>query len=101
MNYKEYLAACQNFAKASQSWERLDQSRFFTTRSVEPGGWCETCDNAHGGIDVSWAFHLDEDRVNEDAPSMYARNIVSVVQSMIDNEVDYDTMSDVMREFDD
>ena len=100
MTYNEYLESCLIFSHDSQQYIGLDGTKFYTTPQ-NGTGWEESCDNSHGGLDVSWAFHFSEEKVKEEAPSMYARQIIESVRCMIDNEVDYDTMREVISQFED
>lgn len=58
MKFNDYLSACRQFSKDTAEWGALDSYKFYTTTG---DGWEESCDNASGGIDVSWAFHVDVD----------------------------------------
>lgn len=100
MTYNEYLESCLIFSHDSQDYIGLDRAKFYTT-TQNGTGWEESCDNANGGLDVSWSFHLPEEEVKKQAPSMYARQIVECVRAMIDNEVDYDTMREAISQFED
>lgn len=100
MTYNEYLNACLDFAEKSQDWLGIDRTQFYTT-SVDEGGWRESCDNAHGGIAVDWAFNLSAEKVRELCPGEYAREILGLMRSMVDDECDYDTMYDALAEFND
>lgn len=100
MTYNEYLNACLDFAEKSQDRLGIDRTQFYTT-SVDEGGWRESCDNAHGGIAVDWAFKLSAEKVRELCPGEYAREILDLMRSMVDDECDYDTMYDALAEFND
>ena len=100
MTYNEYLNACLDFAEKSQDWLWLDRTQFYTT-SIDEGGWRESCDNAHGGIAVDWAFKLGAAKVRELCPGEYARQILDIMRCMIDDEDDYDTMRDMLEDFND
>ncbi len=100
MTYDEYVAACKDFSKNSQEWIRMENGKFYTTNQTSEG-WEESCDNAHGGLDVSWAFRKAEKDVEKEAPGMYARQIVETVKCMIDNQESHDTMWEVVSIFED
>lgn len=100
MTYNEYLNACLDFAEKSRDWLGIDRTQFYTT-SVDEGGWRESCDNAHGGIAVDWAFKLSAEKVRELCPGEYAREILDLMRSMVDDECDYDTMDDALAKFND
>lgn len=101
MNYNEYMNACLDFAEKSQDWLGIDRTQFYTTSPIDEGGWCESCDNAHGGISVEWAFKLSAEKVRELCPGEYARQILAIMRCMIDDEDDYDTMRDMLEDFND
>ena len=65
MKYSDYLTICKEFANDSRTWSALEESRFYTT---DISLWIETPDNAHGGLDVSWAFHRTESEIEQMAP---------------------------------
>jgi hypothetical protein len=61
-NAQNYQLAVLLFVENTKTWGALDQYKFYTCKMStgdEPeiiGGWIETPDNAHGGLDVAWAF---------------------------------------------
>lgn len=57
---KNYAEICKSFSKDTSEWGGLDDYSFYTTDS---SSWEETSDNAHGGVDVSWAFHLSDEEI--------------------------------------
>ena len=65
---QEYTDACLKFAKASASWDELDQSQFITTFDKS---WEMTAENQNGGLDIAWAFHQDEDYIKANAPQKF------------------------------
>ena len=75
MNYKTYLEACKKFARDSEPWLRKDDCSFYVTRG-DDSDWVESCDNACGGIDVSWAFHMTDEKIEQEAPERYAQEII-------------------------
>ena len=101
MNYNEYLNACLDFAEKSQDWLWIDRTKFYTTSPIDEGGWCESGDNAHGGIAVDWAVKLSAEKVRELCPGEYARQILDLMRCMVDNECDAETMYDALAEFKD
>lgn len=97
MKYNEYLSDCIDFAEKSESWNELDHSKPFIT--TNGNGWQETCDNANGGIDVSWAFHLTADEIRADAPQQYADAITELLQLAIDDEWTADQLQSIVDQF--
>ena len=63
----DYTEAAIAFSKESQDWTGLPYRRYYTTDGNT--GWKETCDNEHGGLNVSWAFHLKPDMIKQLAPA--------------------------------
>lgn len=57
---KNYAEICKRFSNDTAEWGGLDKYEFYTTNGAD---WKETPDNAHGGVDVSWAFHLPADEI--------------------------------------
>lgn len=61
---KEYAEICKKFANDAAEWGEVDEYKFYTTNGSD---WEETCDNSHNGVDVSWAFHLSADEIEQRA----------------------------------
>lgn len=98
-NVRRYADICKRFAADTIEWSRLPTHNFFTTSG---DGWKETCDNAHGGLDVSWAFHLDEKRIEESAAEELFELLMEMVRLARDDEWDtegyeyiYETFSNI------
>lgn len=97
MNIKEYTEICLDFAKESSDWMRLDERQHYTTCSQ--GGWYESCDNADGGIDVSWAFHESESYIRERAPQKFVDKLLQIIQLAIDDEWDVEDLHYILEAF--
>lgn len=54
-SFEQYKEGLETFLRESAEWEELDRFRFY---SVNNFGYYESCDNANGGLDVSWAFYM-------------------------------------------
>jgi DNA-binding XRE family transcriptional regulator len=78
MNVREYEESCRAFAKESAEWGGVDEHKFYTTTGS--GEWEETCDNRHGGIDVSWAFHRSDRLVRAMSAEMFRSALLDFVQ---------------------
>ena len=65
MNVEEYTEICLRFAEDTKNDGELDDGRFFVTYH---GGWTSSCDNAHGGVGVRWAFGKNENEIRRLAP---------------------------------
>lgn len=62
--FSQYKEGLETFLRESAEWEELDRFRF---HSVNRFGYYESCDNANGGLDVSWSF-----TVSRSEPENYA-----------------------------
>lgn len=69
MNLEEYILTCKNFAHDTQDWGGLIDCKFYTTDGV--GCWDESFDNAHGGLDIAWAFHCTDEEIEAEARWRY------------------------------
>jgi hypothetical protein len=63
---KDYTTACLAFARETRE-QGLDWCHSYTTDG--DAGWVETCDNAHDGLDVSWAYGLYAKEIRAKAPA--------------------------------
>ena len=84
MTFQDYLTDCLDFSKASQTWSALDYRKPFIT--TNGSGWQESCDNANGGIDVSWAFRLHADKVRASAPQKFSDAFTDLLQLAFDDD---------------
>ena len=73
MTFENYVKSCKQFAAETAEWGGVDPSQHYTT--VEPYGWEETCDNAHGGLFLDWAFHMDDSKIEKYAEQEYIDHI--------------------------
>lgn len=58
-----YCECAVQFANDTRSWGDLDSRQLYTMR--EDGTWAETCDNAHGGPSVAWAWRTSFNSTDE------------------------------------
>lgn len=86
MTLNEYFDACKNFRDETRSWAALDPYKFYCTDSL--GGWCESCDNAAGGISVAWAFQTPDQAIEMELPYHFLRALQDELRAAIDNECD-------------
>ncbi len=84
MSIAEYTAACKNFAAASADWGGLPWGRYFTTSSTTAGGWDDTCDNAHGGISVAWAYRCPPEIIELEAPQEFINALHDLLELAAD-----------------
>lgn len=66
MSLDEYESACRKFAADTRDWDALEPYQFYTTNG--PRDWKASCDNAHGGLDLTWAFHQTQRDIYNLAP---------------------------------
>ncbi len=69
MTVEEYTEICLRFAEDTKNDDGLDNGRFFVTYR---GGWISSCDNAHGGVGVRWAFGKSEGEIRRLAPQKFS-----------------------------
>ena len=82
---KSYIQICKNFAEDTYEWNSLPSPGFFTTGGSGENGWSKTCDNDHGGIDVSWAFHCTEEEIEKQAVG----KLLDYFMNDIENDTDW------------
>lgn len=63
MLLKDYIEATKNFSEETKAWGNLSEYAYYTTTG---NSWEESCDNASGGIDISWAFHEDAEKIEKE-----------------------------------
>lgn len=54
-SFEQYKEGLETFLRESAEWHDIDQ--MYPFHSVNRYGYYESCDNADGGLDVSWAFY--------------------------------------------
>lgn len=59
-NLKKYIESVKKFVEDTKEWGNLDRYQHYVAVN---GEWVESCDNAEGGLDVSWSFKKDVDLV--------------------------------------
>lgn len=83
MKIKNYAEICKKFAAETAEWHRLPEGEFYTTLGKD---WVETCDNAHGGFDVSWAFHETAAAIDAEAGDYLLQEVGNLVRLARDDE---------------
>ena len=68
LTVEEYTKICLRFAEDTKNDGDLDDGRFFVTWR---GGWTSSCDNAHGGVGVRWAFGKSAEEICRLAPQKF------------------------------
>lgn len=82
---KTYTEAAIKFAENSKDWptDVVNTLEFVTHRS--DGTYEETCDNGgEGGLDVSWAFHLNAEEVKQKALQNFSEEIKAIIGNIIE-----------------
>ena len=89
--YSSYLKACFLFAEDSKEWIEFNKYMFYTTN--HSSGYEETSDNAHGGYDVTWAFHMSVEEIVKDCAVHYYEQILDkyevTIEAFEDDEEKY------------
>ncbi len=77
-NLKEYIDSVKKFSKDTKDWGNLDKYNHYTSDGSD---WKESSDNAHGGLDVSWAFHKDvtDDEIKENFIKLITENLDCII----------------------
>lgn len=94
MTLENYKKVCKEFAKNTMEWGRLYDTAHYTTWGR---GYNISADNIIGGIDVSWAFHLSEEEIEQRARKEYCYNIECLLRTADDDEWNDDEI-DYIRE---
>lgn len=93
---KTYSDICKAFSHDSSGWSNLPFSSFFTT---DGSGWKETSDNAHGGIDVSWAFGLSDEAIEHSAAERLFELLMQELQVAVDDDWDSEQLAAALENF--
>lgn len=95
MTITAYTNAAIKFAKDSADWADMDPRAFYSTSNTDI--WEETCDNAHGGLLLDWAFHLSEDEIRASAPQKMLDQLASMLDQAIDEEWDAEQLGAILE----
>lgn len=85
MKYSEYLNGALQFARDSKKWGGMMSGKFYVTTG---DNWLDSCDNAEGGLDISWAFHEKADDIRAAAPQHFINELVENVEQGLGEEFD-------------
>lgn len=91
-----YTDVCKKFSHDTQGWSYLPFASFFTTRG---DGWEESSDNAHDGVDVSWAFKLSDPEIEEAAARVLYELLLEELQVAVDDGWDSDQIANIVEKF--
>ena len=95
MGLDYYINVAIKFAEDTNGWEGVSAYRWYTTTNIT-NNWVESSDNAHGGMDVSWAFHLSEKEIRERAPYQFINDIRELLQVAVDDGWDKDGLQAIL-----
>lgn len=93
---ERYAEICKAFAHESAEWSHLPNSFFTTDGSYD---WKESSDNAHGGVDVSWAFGLDDYRIEYSAAERLLELLREEIQLAVDDGWDIESLEETLKKF--
>ncbi len=96
LSVQNYSEICKKFSSDTSDWSGLDNYSFYTTSGA---GWEETSDNAHGGVDVKWAFHLSDEEIEMRAAEELFEKLMDNIQLGIDEEYDFEQMQSIVDSF--
>ena len=97
MTLKEYTACCLKFAHDSTDWYHLDPYKFYTTESAN--GWKESCDNAHDGINVEWAFHCSDEEIKSNASKYFLDELLTSLEQAAAEEWELEQWHTIATKF--
>lgn len=91
-----YANICKKFAANTAEWGGLDENSFYTTSY---SSWAETSDNAHGGVDVSWAFHLSSEEIEMCAAERLFELIMEQIELADSDGLDSESFAAIYEKF--
>lgn len=98
LRFQSFLKSAIKFAQDTAEWYNLTES-FYTDDGNDD--WRESCDNQHGGLDVSWAFHKTTAEVRAEALGEYFYQVGALVEGILDgDELNVDYINYVLKFFD-
>lgn len=97
INFKNYIMDAKKFSRDTSNLLELKDSKFYVTSKTS--GWEESCDNAYGGVDVSWAFHETEEEIEKQAVGRLYEMLIDELQLAIDEEYGLDQIQTVIDKY--
>lgn len=94
MVLQDYIESAQTFATETKDWGSLNEYAYYTTTG---NGWDESCDNAPGGLDISWAFHESSEKIEKEAGQHFINEIADRLEQGIDECWDADQLQEVLK----
>jgi DNA-binding XRE family transcriptional regulator len=93
---KNYAEICKKFANDTAEWGNYDEYQFYTTEDFD---WKESSDNAHNGVDVSWAFHLTDAEIEMKAAEYLYGYLIEEITLAIDDGWEKDAFETIYTKF--
>lgn len=90
-----YTNIAIKFAEDTREWGGISEFVWYTTTN-NTNDWVESSDNAHGGMDISWAFHLSEQEIKRIAPYQFINEIRELLQVAVDDGWDKDGLQAIL-----
>lgn len=94
MLLKDYIESAKVFAEESKDWRNLNEYAYYTTNG---NSWKESCDNASGGIDISWAFHESAEQIEKEAGQHFVNEIADRLEQGIDEGWEAEQLQEVLK----
>ena len=91
-----YADICKKFSTDTAEWGGLDDYKYYTTAA---NGWEETSDNAHGGVDVSWAFGLSAEGIEQRAAEELFEQLMNELDLADSDGWDADSFKSIFDKF--
>lgn len=92
-----YAEICKKFAADTAEWGNLDEFSFYTTNGSY---WKESPDNAHDGVDVSWAFHMVAEKIEQQAAEQLYELLIAEIDLAISDDWNKDSFKIIYDKFD-
>lgn len=94
MKYIDFLEAAENVAEDTAEWDKYwlvcsTAKEFITTDPSNKRKWSESCDNAHGGLDLKWAVLQPINRVKRVAPLKFIAQFIERLEFLEEIAEDY------------
>ncbi len=84
---ENYIEGVKAFNKETMEWSYLDDKYQYIASGNVSEPWEKSCDNAHGGLYISWAFKK-ENLTNEEILEHYYEELIDILRLDMENEVD-------------
>lgn len=94
---KKYAEICKAFSHETEEWGYLPDENFYTTDGSFD--WKESSDNAHGGIDIAWAFKLSDIEINHAAAEKLFELLMEEIQLAVSDEWEPDQLAVSLEKF--